>query len=294
MILSTHVVAQITEPVRLSDYLIGKFEEIATRKGIKKAILHKRIHVNGSVASTGNWVRSGDVITLLEGQFAKPKDFDLDLEIPYEDDYFAVVVKPSGIPVSGNLFKTLYNTLGENLKASTQADALPWPQPVHRLDTATSGLVIVAKTHAVRVRLGEMLAQKRILKRYRAILQGELSGSGTVETPVGEKSAKTKYEAVETVHALQDTKLTLVDLYPLTGRTHQLRIHMASLGCPIVGDKLYRGELAMKMDKGLFLCAVALSFPHPVTHDPVEVEIPQPAKFDSYLEREKKRVEKYN
>lgn len=293
MIIASHEVLKTDEQQRLSDYLIGKFEMIPTRKGIKKAILQNRIFVDGKPATTGHWVKSGEVITLNEILTAPPKDYEIDLEIPYEDDFLAVVFKPSGIPVSGNLFKTLYNALGENLKRSSQTDKLRWPLPVHRLDTATSGLVIVAKTHSVRVELGRMLEAKEITKRYRAILQGTLKGSGTIESPVNEKPALTNFEVIENIETLKDTSLTLVDFYPVTGRTHQLRVHASSLGLPIVGDKLYKNEVAMKTDKGLFLCAVEVKLKHPVTGENLHIEVPQPEKFDTYLEREKKRFLRY-
>lgn len=293
MVLASHIVTDLTESQRLSDYLIGRFEAVSTRKGIKKAILQHRIRVNDQLATTGYWVKNNDLITLLEVQTAPPKDFDLELEIPYEDDFLAVVVKPAGIPVSGNLFKTLYNALGDNLKRSSQPDGLRWPLPIHRLDTATSGLVIVAKTHGVRVALGEMLENKSIQKRYRAILQGTLLGDGTIDSPVQEKQALSTFHVVENIPTLKQTSLTLVDFFPITGRTHQLRIHASSLGTPIVGDKLYQNDIPMKTDKGLFLCAVEVRFQHPITREEVHVEIPMPEKFSSYLEREKRRFLKY-
>lgn len=293
MVLASHIVTDLTESQRLSDYLIGRFEAVSTRKGIKKAILQHRIRVNDQLATTGYWVKNNDLITLLEVQTAPPKDFDLELEIPYEDDFLAVVVKPAGIPVSGNLFKTLYNALGDNLKRSSQPDGLRWPLPIHRLDTATSGLVIVAKTHGVRVALGEMLENKSIQKRYRAILQGTLLGDGTIDSPVQEKEALSKFHVVENIPTLKDTSLTLVDFFPITGRTHQLRIHASSMGTPIVGDKLYQNNTAMKTDKGLFLCAVEVQFQHPVTNEKLHIEIPMPEKFTTYLEREKRRFLKY-
>lgn len=293
MILATHIVPKLDKPERLSEYLAGKFEEVPTRKGIKKAILQHRILVDGKAAPTAHWVKEGEVVALLDIQTAPPQDYEIDLEVPYEDDFLAVVIKPAGIPVSGNLFKTLYNALGGNLERSPQKDALRWPLPVHRLDTATSGLVLIAKTHSVRVELGRMLEAKEIQKRYRAILQGTLTGSGTIESPVDEKPAVTRYIAVENITTLKDTSLTLVDFFPVTGRTHQLRIHASSLGLPIVGDKLYKQEVAMKTDKGLFLCAVELQLTHPVTSKPLKIEIPQPEKFDTYLQREKRRFGKY-
>jgi 23S rRNA pseudouridine1911/1915/1917 synthase len=294
LIIATHQVLIVSEKERLSDYLTGKFVEIPTRKGIKKAILNHQVIVNNEIAITAQWVNVGDEIHLIESQSAPPKDFEIELEVPYEDDFLAIVVKPSGIPVSGNLFKTLYNALGDNLKSSSQQDKLRWPLPIHRLDTATSGLVIIAKTHAVRVELGKMLENKSIQKRYRAILQGTLLDNGSIESPIAEKNALSKFEVVENITTLKDTSLTLVNLYPITGRTHQLRIHTSSIGHPIVGDKLYKNDIAMKIDKGLFLCAVEVKFIHPVTKELLKVEIDQPAKFDSYLEREKRRVLKYD
>jgi RluA family pseudouridine synthase len=293
IIIYTHLVSALSYKQRLSDYLIGKFDEIPTRKGIKKAILNHQVMVNDKIAVTAQWVNVGDKIQLIESQSAPPQDFEIDLDVPFEDDFLAVVVKPAGIPVSGNLFKTLYNALGENLQRSTQQDRLRWPLPIHRLDTATSGLVIVAKTHSVRVELGDMLKNKKIQKRYRAILQGTIKENGTIDSPIGEKNAVSKFEVVENITTLKDTSLCLVNFYPITGRTHQLRIHASSIGHPIVGDKLYKENTAMKTDKGLFLCAVEVQFIHPVTKILLKVEIDQPAKFDSYLEREKRRVEKY-
>lgn len=293
IIIATHNVLSSSERQRLSDYLIGKFEEIPTRKGIKKAILNHQVLVNDKLAVTAQWVNINDKIELIEKQSAPPQDFEIDLEIPFEDDFLAVVVKPAGIPVSGNLFKTLYNALGDNLQSSTQQDRLRWPLPIHRLDTATSGLVIIAKTHSLRVELGRMLENKTIQKRYRAILQGTLIGKGVIDSPIGEKTAVSKFEVVENITTLKDTSLTLVNFYPVTGRTHQLRIHASSIGHPIVGDKIYKNDTSMKTDKGLFLCAVEVQFIHPVTKELLKVEINQPAKFDSYLQREKRRVEKY-
>jgi 23S rRNA pseudouridine1911/1915/1917 synthase len=293
IIIATHNVLSSSERQRLSDYLIGKFEEIPTRKGIKKAILNHQVLVNDNLAITAQWVNLGDKIQLIESQSAPPQDFEIDLDVPYQDDFLAIVVKPAGIPVSGNLFKTLYNALGDNLQSSTQQDRLRWPLPIHRLDTATSGLVIVAKTHSVRVELGDMLKNKTIQKRYRAILQGTIKENGKIDSPIGEKNAVSKFEVVENITTLKDTSLTLVNFYPVTGRTHQLRIHASAIGHPIVGDKIYKNDTSMKTDKGLFLCAVEVQFIHPVTKELLKVEINQPAKFDSYLQREKRRVEKY-
>lgn len=292
-VLNKHIVSEAKSHTRLSDYLIGVFEEIPTRKGIKKAIEDNRVLVDGVVSKTSHYVQKGEEICLLEKEVSPGRKYNLEVPVVYEDDYFAVVEKPSGIPVSGNYFKTLFNALDGNLYISSQKDRLPQFLPVHRLDSATSGLVIIAKTHSVRVAFGNMLHEKQIIKRYRAILQGTLSGSGMVNSLVDDKDALSEYQVLENIETVNDTTLTLVDLFPLTGRTHQLRIHMSSIGHPIVGDKLYRGDTAMKTNKGLFLAAIGLEFLHPVTRQLLKIEIFPPAKFFTYLEREKKRRQKY-
>ena len=294
MIIAEHHVETLESAQRLSDYLVGKFDAISTRKGIKKAIEKKQVFVNGEVCNSAYWVRPGDVICLHDSVATPPKEFEIPLEIPFEDVFLAVVVKPAGIPVSGNLFKTLFNSLGHNLKRSKEVDALRWPLPVHRLDTATSGLVLIAKTHGARVSLGKMFEDRQINKRYRAILQGTLEGNGTIDTDVEGKAAITHYQVIENIQTLKGTSLTLVDLFPVTGRKHQLRVHCSSLGFPIVGDQLYQGEVSMKTDKGMFLVALELNFTHPVTAESVKVELEMPEKFNTYIAREKKRFEKYN
>jgi 23S rRNA-/tRNA-specific pseudouridylate synthase len=181
-----------------------------------------------------------------------------------------------------------------NLKHSELEDALRWPKPVHRLDTQTSGLLLIAKTAQAQVNLGRQFQNREIFKRYRAVLIGKLQNSGVIDNPMDDRVAKTEFAPVRHVRSLKNGWLTLVDLYPLTGRTHQLRIHMADHGYPILGDKLYGPEGQILKGQGMFLCAVELSFVHPVQDTQVSSKIEEPPKFKTFLDREQRRWNKYH
>ena len=120
-------------------------------------------------------------------------------------------------------------------------------------------------------------------------MMGQLNPTkGIIGTPIEGKPAMTKYEVVQTVPSLKTGYLSLLNLYPQTGRTHQLRIHLASLGHPILGDKLYHGELPLLKKKGLFLAAIAIAFRHPITGEMMNFEIGAPAKFNYRLTQEER------
>ena len=123
---------------------------------------------------------------------------------------------------------------------------------------------------------------------------GKIAERGKIETPIADKASITHFERIQTVRSLRDDYLSLVNLYPLTGRTHQLRIHLSSLGHAIVGDKLYGVPGKTLLGKGLFLCAVGLSFTHPVTKETLSLKIEAPAKFAALLERRQRRWERMN
>ncbi|MEM9991827.1 MAG: RluA family pseudouridine synthase, partial [Bacteroidota bacterium] len=218
-----------------------------------------------------------------------PEPYRLSLEVVYEDDWIAVVNKPSGLVVSGNQFRTLENALLHNLLSSKQPDALRAFRTAHRLDAPTSGLVLIAKTASVRVELGKLFEERRIHKRYQAIVIGKTAAVGDITSPIEQKEAYSKYECVKCVPSLRNQYLSLLNLYPTTGRTHQLRIHLASIGHPIMGDKQYGKAGEIMKHKGLFLAAVALEFQHPITTEHLQITIDMPHKFKSLLTREERR-----
>ena len=231
---------------------------------------------------------------LIEDPNNKPKVYEFDLEVVFEDDHIAVINKPAGITVSGNTFKTVFNALPHNLKLSTQPDSLTSPTPVHRLDNQTSGLLLIAKTKTAQIELGKEFANNTIQKKYCTIAIGKVHINRTIETPVDNKDAETSFEIIRVVKSIKYADLSCLKVYPKTGRTHQIRIHLASIGHPILGDKLYGDKATLHKGKGLFLCAAEIKFLHPKTFIPMVVKIDVPQKFHSLLSREKRRWNTYN
>ena len=292
VILERHTVNGVHDQQRFIDYCIGIFPAFSTRNSVKKALKRGALILNGQPASTGVWVRNGDQIDCIDLQHQLPKAYPIDIEVVYEDEYFVVVNKPSGIVVSGNLHRTVENAMVHRVKQSSQADALKWAKPVHRLDAATSGLLILAKTGESHRRLSKLFEEKLIQKKYRSIVQGKVESQKINETVDG-KDAVSVLHSLRTEASLQNDFLTLIELHPKTGRKHQLRKHCLSIGAPIVGDKRYGEEGNVMRHKGLFLAAVYLKFQHPFEARVVEISIPQPPKFNALLDRESRRWKKF-
>jgi RluA family pseudouridine synthase len=292
IILEKHIVPEGDYHIRIQEYAGTVFEKLQSRSAVKKCIAKKCILINGSIAETSDWIRSGQIIELIAPNTTPKKVFQLELDVIYEDDYFAAINKSAGFPTNGNYYKTIENALPYNLKNSTQTDALNFPKPVHRLDNPTSGILLVAKTKSAQIQLHNQFEAKTIQKTYHAIVAGKLPESGLITTAINSQSAITEYTTITQINALQNGHLTLVKLTPKTGRTHQLRIHLSELGYPIVGDKLYAPKNVM-MHKGLFLAATTISLSHPITQKSITISTPLPKKFESYLNREEKRFLKH-
>jgi RluA family pseudouridine synthase len=216
------------------------------------------------------------------------------LEVVFEDDVMAIVEKPPGIPVNGNRHRTLEHALPPFLAQSLHPDALRIPRPAHRLDGPTGGLVVVAKTASALAGLSEAFHKRTVQKRYEALVVGRLDGSGRVTEPIDGRDADTTWEALERARTFKPDWVTWVSLSPHTGRTHQLRRHMAHLGTPVLGDKQYAREGLLYRGKGLFLWAVSLSLPHPLTGERVEVQIDAPSKYRSFMARSQRRWERHH
>lgn len=277
--------------IRLSDYARTAFPIIASRKGAAKAIKRGELRVDGKVATTGHWVESGQWLELIDLQLRKPeKVYRLPLPVLWEDAHLAVINKPPGIEVSGNRFRTVENALTDSLQPSLESDALSWPRPVHRLDYSTSGLLLIAKTMRAHVALGRQFEARDVYKRYCAVVMGKPAPEGRIELPVNGNAAESRYQVRESVPSLRSGCLSCVDLFPKTGRTHQLRVHMAGIGHPMVGDQKYGEPGNVLKGKGLFLSAVELRFKHPLDEQEIAIEIEPPHKFRALLEREKRRA----
>ncbi|MCK5802360.1 MAG: RluA family pseudouridine synthase [Lentisphaeria bacterium] len=277
-------------PSRLDLCALELFEEFPSKKSAYKAAKAGRILLDGEATSPNAPVAPGQTLTLL-APHDPPPVYDFPLTVLFEDESLAVIEKPPGIPVSGNYPRTVERALPANLQPSTAVDALPAPRPVHRLDAPTGGVLLTAKTASALANLSLQFEQREITKRYRAIVTGHLGGDGTIQTAVDGRSALTEYRAVLHARSLTTGWTTTVDLEPHTGRMHQLRIHMASIGHPILGDQQH-SEGKVLRGKGLFLWAVQIEFRHPDTAEQLCISVPEPPKFQAFRTREVRRWKK--
>jgi len=285
----------------------------------RKSCRKGEILVNGEVRRCDWRVDAGDDVARQQRYLPsfRPNGDDekpFDVRVVYEDDFMAMVFKPAGPPT--------YSPKGDRGGRYNMRSAIPFalappkakvpdclrrPQPVHRLDALTSGLLCCAKTRPAMLALHRAWERRQVRKTYTAIVLGVVEPpEGVISEPIqmkfkGEKvwrDAVTDYKVTDVVPSLTAGTLSRLELRPRTGRTHQLRIHCAfALQCPIVGDTRYdAGQSARRAldGRGLFLCATGLSLPHPVTDEPLDVNVPQPDKFSSLLTRERSRFDKFH
>lgn len=284
-----HQVRGLSEAVPVDQYAYKVFPILGSKTGCRKALAAGRLLLNGQAAKPGAILQNGDRLKLRGYGLQKARSFDTEVEILYEDDYILVANKPAGIAVNGKRVKTLENALAGVAKISPQADALPRPVAVHRIDVPTKGLVLLAKTKAASIKLAKAFRENRVKKEYQAVVHGRTEQEGRVDRPLKGKQAVTEYQTLRVSPSRVFGHLSLVRLLPVTGRTHQLRIHMQQLGHLIVGDKTYAGRQNTILGKGLFLCACRLQFEHPIHQRPVDVQIQPPKRFIKLLKREHSR-----
>ena len=278
-LIESHIVTTLKNPIRLQEYAVGIFKNLPSKSGIKKAIKKGLILVDGQKATTAKFMLLGEKIELYQNKnHENVKEINLTLEVLFEDDYLAVIYKPSGILVSGNTFFSIDNALAQNLKKSTQFNAVR-PRPNHRLDYPTSGLLLIGKTNSIITSLNKMFENKEINKSYYAVTIGGMKEKGTIELPVDNKVAKTKFDVISTVKSERFGYLNLVKISPKTGRKHQIRKHLCSIGNPILGDKLYYKNQLILNGKGLYLHANSLQFKHPITQKSIKIKTNFPNKF---------------
>jgi 23S rRNA pseudouridine1911/1915/1917 synthase len=278
-LLETHIVTKLEKPIRFQEYSVGIFNTIPTKSGIKKAIKRELIFIDGGLATTSKFIYGGENIELFQSENSSTfKRLELNLEVLFEDDYLAIIYKPAGILVSGNKFVTIANGLPQNLKKSRLSDAVK-PQPTHRLDYATSGILLVGKTSTAITKLGKLFENKEIQKTYFAITIGQMNLKGKLNSPIDKKNAHTEFEVLKSLISERFEYLNLVKLLPKTGRKHQLRKHLSAIGNPVLGDKEYFLENKVLNGKGLFLHAATLDFIHPFTKEKIYISKELPKKF---------------
>lgn len=231
------------------------------------------------------------VLTVPAPRPAAPQPEDIPLEILYQDSDLAVVVKPCGMvvhPAAGNEDSTLVNALLHHLDSLGGIGGELRPGIVHRLDKDTSGLLLVAKNDAAQLALSQQLQERAMEKHYRALVDGVFKeDTGRVEAPIARSRKDRKKMAVdpEGREAITDWQVlsrgrgvTLVDVHILTGRTHQIRVHMKHLGHPVCGDPIYGSPRGAKVPR-LMLHAYSLTFTHPTTGQRMTFTAPLPMAF---------------
>ena len=267
-----HTVPKLENSIRFQEYAVGIFKTLPTKSGVKKAIKKKLISINGDIATTALFILGEEKVILFESEDSSNfKRLQLTLDVIFEDDYLAIINKPAGILVSGNKFKTISNALDQNLIKSRQLDAVK-AKPIHRLDYPTTGLLLIGKTNASIIALNKLFEYKQIKKTYFAVTIGQMEVSGIINTLIDNKNSETHYEVLKTVVSKRFEYLNLVKLSPKTGRRHQLRKHMLSLGNPILGDKEYCNEKLILNGKGMYLHAGILEFIHPFTKQQIKIK----------------------
>ncbi|WP_294409030.1 RluA family pseudouridine synthase [uncultured Ruminococcus sp.] len=287
---------------RVDKFLAAQLDGL-TRSGIQKLITAGSVLVGGKPADKNYKLRSGDVVdvTIPDPEVLDVRPQDIPVDIVYEDDSLLVVNKPKGMvvhPAAGNPDGTLVNALLYHCDGRLSSiNGVIRPGIVHRIDKQTSGLLMVAKTDKAHNCLAQQIKEHSFTREYQAILTGRLKEkSGTINAPIGRskydrkkmcvtqlnsKEAVTHYEVLE-----EFGQYSLVKFRLETGRTHQIRVHSAYIGHPVLGDDVYGKPF--KGLEGQCLHAKKIGFVHPETEEYMEFDSELPQYFTAVLNRLRK------
>lgn len=290
--------------VRIDKYLAEQLPDI-TRSYLQKLLKDGSVQMNGKPVKASTKTAVGALIALTIPEPEEPEILpeDIPLDILYEDSDVILINKPKDMvvhPAAGHYTGTLVNALMYHCKGDLSGiNGVLRPGIVHRIDKDTTGVLIVCKNDRAHNALAEQLKEHSITRKYRAIVCGNLKeDEGTVDAPLGRhpqdrkkmaivrsggKRAVTHYRVLE-----RFGNYTYIECRLETGRTHQIRVHMASLGHPLLGDEIYgRAKSPFKLE-GQTLHAMVLGFIHPTTGEYMEFEAPLPEYFEKLLEKLRK------
>lgn len=284
--------------IRIDKYLLDKLD--ISRNKIQKLINDNNILVNGKSVKTSYIVRVDD---LIECDFLYKEKIDIlpediPLDIVYEDDDLLVVNKPSGMvvhPAVGNYSHTLVNALMYHCNNLSQVNGVIRPGIIHRIDADTSGLLLVAKNDMAHVDLAKQISEKSVKREYIALVDGVIKeDTATIDAPIGRDvknrkkmcvTADNSKDAITNIKVIERYKnSTLITCSLLTGRTHQIRVHMNYIGHSVINDPVYGSKKLVDSLFGQMLHARKIGFVHPRTHEYMEFSCEPPEKFLDILE----------
>lgn len=289
--------------LRLDVFLSGKIQDLS-RSQIQKQIEEGRVRVNGKACKSSFRLSAGEYVEIYYelGLPQKLKPEDIPIRVLYRDDHLVVIDKPSGLvihPGAGNKGHTLANALIYHFPEIKKIGPEDRPGIVHRLDKETSGIMVVALTEEAYCNLRSQFKHREIKKTYLGLVLGKMSQEkGKISWPIGRHvkhgeriSVKTrKPRSAETLYQVLKTfkDFSFLEVKPVTGRTHQIRVHFAASGHPIAGDTRYGRRRTKK--KGLtmprlFLHAHLLEFTHPATKERVVFQSPLADDLKEYLKK---------
>ena len=298
------IVDKESENNRIDKYLAEAFNG-KSRSYIQGLIEKENIKVNGKSIKSNYKVKENDeiVIDMPEPLELEVVAEDIPLDILYEDNDVIVINKPQGMvvhPAPGNYTKTLVNALLYHCKDLSTINGVIRPGIVHRIDKDTTGVLVVAKNDEAHNFLSKQLQTHSMKREYIALVEGRLKeDTGTINKPIGRnkkdrlkmgivddgKRAVTHYEVLE-----RYKNTTLIKCVLETGRTHQIRVHMASIGHPLVGDEVYGFKKQRFKLKGQVLHAKTLGFIHPKTKEYMEFTTNLPEYYNNLIEKLRKEV----
>lgn len=288
------------------DKFISESCENISRSYAAKLLEEGNVFLNTRALSKGYKLRGGEEIEihLPDPETLEVLPENIPLEIVYEDEELLVVNKPQGMvvhPAAGNPTGTLVNALLYHCQGRLSAiNGVIRPGIVHRIDKDTSGLLLVAKTNESHLFLAEQIKERKACRKYFALVNGRIKEDGTVNRPIARHPSDRKKmavvaggrKAVTHYHVLEDFgNYTLLECVLETGRTHQIRVHMAYIGHSIVGDPVYGVKKEKFRLKGQLLHAYSIGFVHPKTGEYMEFSAPMPEYFQEVVTALRKRNE---